>query len=130
MGAAQQAAVTPIVPHVSQRTGEVTDLNWDELTQERAALAATVAQLQERITQIDDLYREHLEFGVHEFGGLKVSVQHNRRLDTKKVTAAYPVAQRPELYRPAIDTTELKRHIAAIELEAFYNESTPRVVVA
>jgi hypothetical protein len=129
MAAAQGAAVTPITPHVSQRTGELTDLNWDELTQERAALAATVAQLQERIGQIDDLYREHLDFGVHQFGGLKVSVQHNRRLDTKAVQAAYPVAQRPELYRPAIDTTELKRHVAAVELEGFYNESAPRVVV-
>lgn len=111
-------------------TGEITDIDLDAITAERAQLVALIDELTQRKNAIDDVYREHLVFGTHTLAGLRVSVQHNRRLDNAAIMQAYPVTACPELYKPTIDTTAVKKYIAPVDLDAFYLDGTPKVVVS
>lgn len=115
---------------VNFTTGEIVDVDLEQLTRERATITAQIDELTARKSAIDDLYREHLDFGTTPLAGLKVSIQHNRRLDPAKVMAAYPVTACPEIYKPTIDTTAIKKHIAPIDLEPFYVEGVAKVVVS
>lgn len=100
----------------------------EELVERRVALKQDAEYIQGQLDLIDEAIRA-LGYGNHDAGAWTVQVQHNRRLDPRAIEAAYPVTQHPELYKPAVDTTAVKRHIAAIDLEDFYVESTARVVV-
>jgi hypothetical protein len=108
----------------------VTAIDFDALTRQRAGLVARIDELTRQKDRIDDLYREHLTFGTHHLGGLKVCIQHNRRLNTRKLTDTYPVTQHPELYKSVIDTERVKQHIPRVDLEPFTIEGAPKVVVS
>ena len=56
-------------------------------------------------------------------------MQHNRRLNPGRFQQAFPVAQYPYLYKPAVDTTAIKEHLAPKALDAFYDEGRPVVRV-
>lgn len=101
---------------------------FEELVERRVTLKQDLEYIQAELEQIDDEIRKK-GVGTHDAGAWKVQVRANRRLDPKKIETAYPVAQHPELYRPAIDTESVKRHIAAIELEDFYTENRAAVVI-
>lgn len=103
-------------------------VTFDELVERRVTLKADLEFIQAQLEQVDDEIRAR-GIGNHQAGEWSVQVRPSRRLDAKKIEEAYPVAKHPELYKPAIDTAEVKRHIAAIDLENFYVESRPSVVI-
>lgn len=108
-----------------ETTATVTD---EQLIERRLALKADLEYIQAGIDEIDDHFRER-GVGTHAAGRWSVQVRSSRRLDARAVEAAYPVAQHPELYKPAIDTTALKDHIAPVDLDQFYVDNRPSIVV-
>jgi len=110
----------PIIP--------INDDSFEQLVARRVTLREDLEYIQSQLDQIDEEIRAR-GIGNHPAGEWTVSVSPNRRLDPKRIEASYPVAQHPELYKPAVDTAAVKRHIAAIDLEDFYTEYQPRVVV-
>ncbi|WP_425837038.1 hypothetical protein [Microbacterium sp. PA5] len=100
----------------------------EELVERRVALKLDQEYIQVQLDTIDDQIREQ-GIGTHRAGAYTVQVRAGRRLDAKAVAEAYPVAQHPELYKPAIDTASLKAHVAAVELDKFYVDNTPSVVI-
>lgn len=100
----------------------------EHLAERRAHLREQRDQIDTQLAEIDDQIRA-LGIGTHDAGEWTVQVQTNRRLNTSLLEQRYPVAQHPELYKPAINTAEVKKRIAAIDLEDFYTESAPKVLV-
>lgn len=100
------------------------------LAAEHAAIGAHIEKLREKQERLRAEILNRLDFGTHPAGSLRVQIQHNRRLDPAKVQATYPVVSYPELYRPALDTAAVKRHIAPAELDTFYVEGAPKVIIS
>lgn len=100
---------------------------------ELAARLVTISEQIDRLTQekqqIQDEIRERHPYGSTPAGDWEIQVQRNRRLDTARIEQRYPVAQYPHLYRPAVNTAALKENLAPVELEQFYSEGTPKVLV-
>jgi hypothetical protein len=119
---AHEAPGAPITPIRRQPA------TFEELVERRVTLKADLEFTQAQLEQIDDEIRTR-GVGTHEAGAWSVQVRPSRRLDAKAVEAAYPVAQNPELYKPAIDTAAIKDHIAPKDLDQFYVENRPSIVV-
>lgn len=107
-----------------------TGLDYDQLVAERTRLKATADDAAQRIKQIDDQLRD-LGYGTHQYAGVRVSIERNRRLDVARFRDAYPVDKHPELWKVTVDpdTAAVREHIAPADLDPFYNESTPKVVI-
>lgn len=92
-----------------------------------------ITQLTDEKNQLEDHIRTLIPEGeTREEDGYTISVRKGaRRLDTKKLAAAYPATHNPEYYKPTIDTTAIKRHIPTVALEqgGFYMASTPGVTI-
>lgn len=101
----------------------------EQLVIERAKLTNDRDALIERIAELDALITHHLPIGTHTVVDHKVVITTPSRLDPKKLEQAYPVAQHPELYKPAIDTAAVKARIAPLELERYKTASRPQVRV-
>ncbi|MFT4258021.1 hypothetical protein [Microbacterium sp.] len=99
-----------------------------DLTARKVALAEQIDRLTQEKKQIDEKLAE-LGPGKHDAGEWTVTVSPNRRIDTARIEQRFPVAQYPHLYRPAVDTAALKEYMAPIELNAFYIEGQPRILV-
>jgi hypothetical protein len=100
----------------------------ENLASEYLRLGAQLEQLRDRQQAITDRLRA-LSFGTHKAGSASVCVQRNRRLSAENVQVAYPVARFPHLYKATLDLTALRKHVAANDLDAFYIDGAPRVVV-
>ena len=123
-------------------TGNTTDLVDDARTDEQIeleALALEDVKLQDEQAAIAERREQirarllvlHPGTGSIPAGPYKVTVRTGaRRLDPVKVAEAYPVVEHPELYKPAIDTTAVKHHLAPAELERFQTVGKPTVVIA
>lgn len=96
-----------------------------KLQDEAAAIAERREQIRARLLAL------HPGTGSIPAGPYKVTVRAGaRRLDPAKVAEAYPVVQHPELYSPKPDTTKIRHHIAAADLEPFLIEGKPTVVIS
>lgn len=97
-----------------------------------AARKVELKEQQERIVQelalIDDKFRE-LGLGNHDAGDWTVQVRTNRRINNAAVEQAFPVVQFPHFYKPAVNLDALKANLAPVELDKFYSDGTPIVVV-
>lgn len=95
------------------------------------------AKIAEEIKNLDDLRKEYDEKiaalageGTTTAGAYKVTVTRPRRLDAKKLEAAYPVAAHPTFYKRALDTTAVKKAIAENDLEQFQSLGSPSVRIS
>lgn len=104
------------------------DVRAKILADEYTRLADQADHIKQRQDQIKALLAELLPEGGH-VGDYKVTVTRPRRLDPKAIEKAFPVTQRPELYRPAINTTAVRKHIAEVDLEQFMVEGAPVVKI-
>lgn len=91
-------------------------------------LAAKVARMQERMDEIKTAMLTAHDHGVDTspFGSYRPGPG---RIDAKKLQAAYPVTQHPELYKPVVDTEQAKRHIAPADLDQFKTYGNPTFVM-
>lgn len=95
-----------------------------KLADEQAAIAERREHIKARLLTL------HPEPGTIPAGPYKVIIKAGpRRLDPAKVAEAYPVTQHPELYKPALDTTAVKHHLAPAELERYQSQGRPQVVI-
>ena len=75
--------------------------------------------------------KELIEPGEHEQAGdYEISVSKgSRRLDKKKLMAAYPFAEHPELYKPEPDAAAVKKALEPEEYESLCSQSEGSVKV-
>lgn len=105
-------------------------LELDQLAAELVKRQAAIEADKERCDEIRAVLRRRLPRGTTSTGSHQVLVKAGaRRLNAGRLTAAYPVVARPELYRPVIDTAAVKQRIAPVDLVAFQDEGTPVVEV-
>lgn len=104
------------------------DVRAKILADEYTQLADQATRIKDRQDQIKTILADLLPTG-GDVGDYRVTVTRPRRLDPKAIEAAFPVTQRPELYRPAINTTAVRKHIAEVDLERFMVEGAPVVKV-
>lgn len=102
----------------------------EQLVLERAKLTNDRDALIERIAELDSILTTHLTAGTHTLADHTVIITTPARLDPKKLEAAYPVAQHPELYKPTIDTTAVKNNISPIELDQYKTTGRPQVRIS
>jgi hypothetical protein len=100
----------------------------ESLASEYLRLGAQLERLRDRQQAIADRLRS-FSFGTHKAGSASVCVQRNSRLSAENVQAAYPVARFPHLYKATLDLAALRTHVTANDLDAFYVDGAPRVVV-
>ncbi len=95
----------------------------------RVELKEQIERYEQEVQLIDERLREAFDFGNNDAGEWTVQVQHNRRLNTAAIEAAFPVAQFPHLYRPAVDTAAVKENLAPVVLDQYYSEGTAKILV-
>ena len=103
-------------------------LTIKEMVARRVEISEQLEQLEQEKQLIDDRLRE-LGQGTHDAGDWSVSVRVNRRLDPKAFEEAYPVVSFPQLYRPAPNLDAIKENVAPAQLDKFYRDGKPSVVV-
>ena len=105
-------------------------LELDQLAAELTKRMAAIEADKERVDEIKAILRGRLPRGTHNTGSHQVLVKAgSRRLNATRLTTAYPVVEHPELYRPVIDTTAVKTHLAPVDLAQFQDAGTPTVEV-
>lgn len=106
-------------------------IDLEALAIELTKLAAEEEAIKERTDTIKAIFLGHFEVGAHPVGPYKVTIKAGaRRLNATRLTAAFPVTQHPELYKPVLDTTAVKEHMAPVQLAAFQDAGAPTVTVA
>lgn len=98
------------------------------LAEEYVSLGGAIERLNDRREAIKDELRAE-GYGEHGAGELRVIVRHNRRLNAKRFTEAYPSVEFPTFYKPTPDTARIKALLPEDAAAAFYDEGTPVVVV-
>lgn len=91
----------------------------EQLVAERADLTGRRSDLDDRIKEIDSILTAQLDVETHEIGDYKVIVTQPRRLDSKALAEAFPVAKFPEYYAAAISTEAVKADISPNALAQF-----------
>jgi hypothetical protein len=105
-------------------------LELDQLAAELVKRQAAIEADKERIETIKATLRRRLPQGTTNVGSHRVLVKAPaRRLVPARLADAFPVTEHPELYKPAIDTTAVKHHLAPAALEQFQDAGTPTVEV-
>ncbi|PWH05218.1 hypothetical protein DEO23_14150 [Brachybacterium endophyticum] len=109
----------------------------DEQVSELEELAMHRAKIAEETKNLDTLRKEYDEKiaalageGTTQAGPYKISVTRARRLDAKKIEAAYPVAQHPEIYKRAVDTDAFKKTVAENNREPYTTLGSPTVRIS
>lgn len=98
------------------------------LADEASTLTAQAEQIKERLDTIKTILVNNAGTGTHTLGAHKVQIRVGvRRLNSSRLTAAYPADQYPQLYKQAIDTTAIKNQFAPAALEDFYDLGSPVV---
>lgn len=105
-------------------------LELDQLAAELVKRQAAIEADKERIDEIKATLRRRLPRGTHHVGSHDVLVKAGaRRLNAARLTAAFPVVEHPEFYKPAIDTAAVKHQLSPAALAEFQDEGTPTVEV-
>jgi hypothetical protein len=106
-------------------------IDLEALATEYTHLTADEETIKERKDTIKAILLASFEVGAHPVGPYKVTIKAGaRRLNAARLTAAFPVTQHPELYKPVLDTTAVKEHMAPVQLAAFQDAGAPTVTVA
>lgn len=92
--------------------------NIEALIDERLSIDEQMELLNQRREEVNAAIAGLLPEG-GQVGETKVAVTRARRLDTRALTKAYPVAKNPELYRPTLDTKAVRRHVAEVDLDGY-----------
>jgi hypothetical protein len=101
----------------------------DALAREYLDLKAAKAAADERMKAIEADFRASLDLGNYGYGNAKVSVQRNTQQDKAAIAEAFPPAEFPQFYKPAIDTTALKRGLTGEQYESFQIAGDPKVII-
>ena len=100
------------------------------LVTEYLANAETIEQLENRQKQIKEMLAELLPEGGTIDGHKVAIVAAPGRLDTKRLAAAFPPNEFPQLYKIAPDTTAIKQHVAPTVLESYKTYGQPQVRIS
>lgn len=95
----------------------------------RAELKAQIETLDFEVKLIENRLRESFDYGSHPVGDYRVRIDHNRRMDTSAIESTHPVERFPHLYKAVINTAAVKDYFAPVDLEKFYVEGAPKLVV-
>lgn len=95
----------------------MSDLHKD--VAELADVLDQLAALRKRETELKARIRPELPLGVTNFGTHTVGLTQNRRIDGSKVAGDYPPETHPYLYSLTIDTTKVREHFDADDIEAY-----------
>ncbi|GAA1333810.1 hypothetical protein GCM10009592_28350 [Brachybacterium rhamnosum] len=104
----------------------------EQYAMHRAKLAEEIKNLEDLRKEYDDKIADLAGDGTTHAGAYKVTVTRAKRLDTKKLEAAYPVIQHPELYKQAIDTAKAKAaaELGQLTLADFQTTGSPTVRIS
>lgn len=100
--------------------------NIEHLIRARLTIDEQIDQLNAEREQINHAILDALPEG-GQVGETKVTVTTPRRLDTRALAAAYPVAGHPALYKATLDTKAVRKHIAEVVLDGFMVDGKPSV---
>mgnify|MGYP000925812598 CR=1 FL=1 len=92
-------------------------------------IASSIEALEQEKAAIHESIRSTYPTDTYPAGPWSVTVQRRRALDTAALEAKYPVTTHPHLYAPKLVTDAVKKNIAAVELDAFYVDQKPVVLV-
>lgn len=93
---------------------------------------ALVEQLEDQINELEAQFLETHDPGTYKVGSYKVTVKNPpQRLNARKVQAAFPVSERPDLYTPKLDTRKVRNSFAPKDLEeqGFYTYGKRQVLI-
>ena len=100
------------------------------LLDRRAAIQEQIDTLKQELDLLTDQLREAYDYGSHTAGDYRVSIQHNKRLNTAAFEKTYPAVRFPHFYKPAVNTAAIKDYLAPVDLEKFYTEGAKKVLVS
>lgn len=101
----------------------------EQLVLEDTKLAEDEERIKARRATIRSVLARHLDGGTTDLADHKVIVSTPARLDSTAITAAFPVAQHPELYKPALDTTAVRHHLSPAVLEQYTRSGSTTVTI-
>lgn len=102
----------------------------EQLAAEYTKRAEAVAADVERMDEIKQILRDQLSPGTHDLAGVKVQVRQGaRRLNSKALAEAFPVAEHVELYSLALDTAKVKDNLSPAVLRDFQTQAANTVVI-
>jgi len=104
------------------------DVRAKQLADEYTTLAETAERAKQRMDEIKAILADLLPTG-GPAGDYKVTVTRPKRLNAKALEQAFPVAQHPHLYAPAISTAAVRAHIAEVDLAQYQVEGRPVVKI-
>lgn len=104
----------------------------EQLAMHRAKIAEEVKNLEELRKEYDEKIAAIAGEGTTKAGPYKVTVTVPKRLDAKKVEAAFPVAQHPELYKRGVDTAKVKAagELGQLVLADYQTAGSPTVRIS
>lgn len=113
-------------------TPEQQAADLEQLAMHRAKIAEEIKNLDQLRKEYDDQIALLAGEGTTQAGPYKVTVTVPRRLDAKKVEAAFPVAEHPELYAPKVDTTKVKAagELGQLTLTDYQTAGSPTVRIS
>lgn len=98
----------------------------EQLIQHRQKLKTEIDHLDETRKEYDAKILDLLEdIDKTQIGHYKLSVTRTKRLNTKSLEQAYPVAQNPGLYTAQLDTSAVRKQLTEQELEAHQTIGAP-----
>jgi hypothetical protein len=102
----------------------------DALAREYLDLKAARAAADERMKAIEAEFRTALtEFGNYGYGNAKVQIARNVQQDKAAILEAFPATEFPHFYKPAIDSTALKRGLTGEQYESFQTLGEAKVII-
>lgn len=109
---------------------EFSTARLEQLVNERATLTGQRDTIVERIAELDAIIAGQLDKGTHQVGDHKVTVTIPERVDPKKIEAAFPVIERPEFYKPALNLDAVKENLSPAALAEFKTAGRPQIRVS
>ena len=101
----------------------------EQLVLEDTKLAENEERIKARRATIRSVLARHLDAGTTDLADHKVIVSTPARLDAKALGEAFPVAQHPELYKPTLDTSAVRHHLAPTVLEQYTRAGSTTVTI-
>lgn len=104
----------------------------DQLIQHRQKIATEAKNLEQVRKDYDaKILALANELG-HTHGSLPIgehtlTIATYRQLDKKRLATDYPITKHPEMYEAAISTTAAKKHLAEVDLDAYYLDKGTQV---
>lgn len=115
----------------------MTTTDQNQQTADLEQLAMHRAKIAEEIKNLDDIRKEYDEKiatlageGTTTAGAYKVTVTVPKRLDAKKIEAAFPVAQHPEMYARKVNTDAFKKAVSENDRGPYTTKGSPTVRIS